>query len=901
MACSIAINRVNLIQGTPQRLRVLGSALGCLEVTLTTSPAVTTAATANPDGNGRFVLEADLSQQYICGAVFSPTVTVSCSIKSNPADTCLDAQWGGMPLPCCEGTITSVNAFVPQGSLTPTHIDVAGTCYGCASNQVTVSADKILPGGAPVPLITPVITQVNQRTGGFLGRFPIIASNVKCADEISVSAICSSGPCNISPFRGLLGCPQCFRAELDVMAAPCADQNDLTTLVTLTVRIGLRKGDVRAFELDFGNGQAPCTFTINNTAGGDDAIYQQVCTSTYDTNLQYTATLRIPTLPECPPVVRTFFVDCGGCPNATATATPGNCVTPGPGVNPQLVGSRPVTFTVDVPVGVPANVKATANFTYGGADRATQRTHSVIPLPSRMGPGQISEIIYLAPGTYFPTVTLIFTQGNQIFCPPQPALDLTTRPSGQQPAVDIQPCLECPVNVLVSKSQNPPAAPHWKFTADVNWGPAGPPLPPSVVYYDWTVTAPNGTDQATARTRIPAGQTAATNIITTEDGQGWSGLMTTVNGGVNLSQSGQYTVGVTAKYAHDSGLPLDPETLEVACNTTGATDFMITGQPPPNCQTLTGITSSTPAGSSTCADPTQSIVATVDFTASGTNLGPGPYQWDFGDPSSGTANTATTTTPTARHVYSAPGNYSVKATILAAGGCAKTEWMTGMTIQTCPCPPGQVRMSDGSCNSGPGGPEGLGCLILRWIAVALVSFGIITSLILACLWPSLSNLWQGIMLGVGIGATAIGIILFVIWVILCPVKPCLWGWLLAGQIAFAVALACIYFLPLWPWHMACCPWIFLISFAVFGIIAGVFMAIWIYRCMPTFCEVIIELVPIIADVILVVGWIAALKEVRDCLDPLGSAIVATLSAIGIFAIGVCATGGITTKTGGPTR
>jgi hypothetical protein len=902
MACSITIQRVNLLPGTPQRLRVQGIAPGCLQVALATSPAVTAPATANPDGNGHFVFEVNLTQSFVCDAASPFTVTVSCSMQSNTNDLCPPAQWGGPTLPCCEGTIVSVNAHVPQGRLTPTHLDVAGTCFGCASNLVTVSADKILPGGALVPLITPATAQVDPLTGGFMGRFPITASNVQCADEIRVTATCTSGSCTVAPFRGRLPCPQCFRAELTVLVSPCPDPAATSTSAVFTIRVGLRKGEVRTFELDFGNGLPPCIFTIDNTLGDDDTVYVQTCPTTYDAGQQFTATLRIPALPECLPVILTFPVDCGGCPNATAAVNVGNCVLPGPGVNPQLVGTRPVTFTVDVPAGVPANVRTTANFTYGGADRATGRTHSVAPLPSRLGPGQLPpETVYLGLGSYFPTAVLSFTQGNTLVCPPQPALDLTTRPAGQPPGVDVQPCLECPVALLVGKSQNPPAPPHWKFKATVDWGAAGPPSPPSVVYYAWTVTAPNGTDQATAETRIPPGQTAAIDEITTEDGKGWHGALSTVNGGVNLSQGGQYTVSVTAKYAHGSGLPLDPETQEVRCNTTGGTDFMIAGPPPPNCQALTGIASSTPAGSSACADPAQSIVATVDFTASGTNLGPGPYQWDFGDPGSGASNTATTTTPTARHAFSAPGGYAVKVTILAAGGCPQTEWMTGITIPTCPCPSGQVRRSDGTCGSGPGGPEGLGCLILRWIAVALVAFGILTSLILACVWPQLSTLWQGIMLGFGIAATVIGIILFVIWVIACPAKPCLWGWLLAAQVAFGVALGCVYFLPLWPFHVACCPWIFVISFIVFGVLAGVFLGIWIYRCMPTFCQVMIEMTPIIADVILVLGWMAVLAAVRNCFDPLGSAIVATLSAISVFVIVGCAATGTTTKTGGPAR
>src|SRR5690349_17440011 len=102
MPCSVAIDHVHLIEGTPQRLRVLGRAPGCLQVTLTTNPGVTTPASAiaTPmlDGTGRFIFDVNLTQRYTCGATNFPTVTVSCSQKSDPNDTCQDAQWGNIPL-----------------------------------------------------------------------------------------------------------------------------------------------------------------------------------------------------------------------------------------------------------------------------------------------------------------------------------------------------------------------------------------------------------------------------------------------------------------------------------------------------------------------------------------------------------------------------------------------------------------------------------------------------------------------------------------------------------------------------------------------------------------------------------------------------------------------------------
>ena len=386
--------------------------------------------------------------------------------KYNSNDVCLDAEWAGPSIVCCEGAVINAAAIVPQGSLTPTQLVVTGTCFGCASDLVTISINK-MAGGGTLALIAPSTVAVDPTTGGFSGAFSLIATGVRCADQVVVSAACTSGlPCNIAPFRGPIDCPQCFRAEPSVVVAPCNQPDDPSTQVTITFRIALRKGDAQNFALDFGNGQTPFTFTIDNSTGDTDAVYAQTApASTYNTGQQYTATLRIPALPECPPVTVTFRVDCTGCPQVIATVAVGNCITAGTGVNPNTVGTRPVKFTVDVPQSVPSTLVTTANFHYGGGtDRLTGRISSPSPLQSRTGPGQIEETAYLSAGTYTPAVTLTFIQGNQLFCLPEASIQFNNRPAGQPPAVDVLSCLVCPPNgVIVSKTQNPPAAPHWQL------------------------------------------------------------------------------------------------------------------------------------------------------------------------------------------------------------------------------------------------------------------------------------------------------------------------------------------------------------------------------------------------------------------------------------------------------
>jgi hypothetical protein len=906
MACSITIQNVSFLTGAmPQRIRVYGRAPGCLQVQLTTSnPTVTSPVSTMTDALGHFMLEAILMQAFVCDAPNPPTVTVSCIQKSNPSDVCMDAQWLGQSIPCCEGTISQVTGLVPQGTLLPAGIGVQGTCFGCASNMVTISANKPQPGGGSVALINAAIVPVDPVTGQFTGTFGLISA-IACGDPIEVVAACTSGSCTIAPYRSkALDCPQCMRADLLIDIAPCAQPNDPTTQVTITANVGLPTGTVENFELDFGNGASPCTFTLGSPTAGPGAVFTHTCPAvTYNTGQQFTATLRIPGS-ECPHVSKTFLVDCTGCPNATASVAVGGCVSPGPGVDPKLVGTCPVTFSVNVPAGVPANLTTTVSFNYGGPDQRTANpaamppyqgnTHTPAPLPFVQGSGVISETVNLRPGTYYPTASLYFTQGNLLFCPPSPALDLTSRPAGQPVGVDVPTCIDCPPNGLrVSKQQNPPTAPHWKFTADVDWGMNPPPMPPSPATYDWTITAPNMIDKAIAHTDVMT-MGAAANTIMTEDGNGWTGPLATPNNGVQLAQGGQYSVAVNANFAHDSGLPLNPATQEVGCNTTGGDHFDIAGGTLPNCQILGGVNQNIPAGMSACADPTQGIVATVDFTVSGTNLGSGPFQWDFGDPASGAANNATSSTLTARHVYSTPGNFPVSVKILAAGSCSETDWDTGVTIPLCPCPSGQIRLMNGTCGSPPGSSgEGLGCLILRWVAVALVALGIIGALILACKWASLSQLQQGILMGIGIGFFVVGIILFAIWVVVCRVKPCLWGLLLAGQVCLAVALVSSYM-------TYCCLAIFLTSAIVFGALAVGLFAWWIYRCMPSVCQVLIELTPVVSDVIAMIAVVAAVPFLRNCLNPFVGVVVGWASAILVMVlVGACTT--TPTKTGGPAR
>ena len=727
MTCSVTIQHVNFVTTTPtHRLRVTGLAPGCWEVTLTTTPAVIALpgpVTAMPDGSGRFRFDVPLTQSFTCNTANPPTVTVSCSGKYNTHDVCDPGVWTGVTVPCCEGAVTVVKGIVPLRSLTPTQLSVEGTCFGCASNMVTISADKILPAGGSLPLVTPSTVMVDPLTGGFTHAFPLIASGVTCADPIVVNAVCSSGACNIAPFRGASTARNVL-AELAVAVAPCAQPTDPNTQVTITARIGLPKGAVRDFELDFGNGQPPCTFTIDNSMGDTDAVYQQQCTSLYSTHnpVPYKAILRIPILHECPPVDVDFDVNCEGCPGVTTAVTVGNCVIAGASIDPRTVGTRPVRFRVDVPTGVPANLKTTAIFTYGAPDQRPPIPTLTPPfpgfsyshgtLPSRMGAGPIEEEVFLRPGSYLSNVTLTFQQGTQFFCPLQPPIDLSTRPAGQPPMVDVPGCIPYPRSRRFSSRRRRALR-----------------RPPALLLYRRTGRSrPMSTGRRFRRRTRPlcstSGLSPGRRRRRTRKRESWpvrlrrrtpSQPRTDKAGRVRWRRARAESTSRQAVTMPSRSRRII-RLLPVCRSTRRRTRSRARRRARPSsrsqgrllgtAQTLGGINSS--PSPPPCADPMQSLTATVDFTATGTNLGSGPYNWDFGDPASGAANTLTTTTPTpARHVYSMSGSFPVKVTIPAQGNCPETEWMSGVTIPACPP----------ATPTGPGGAEELAVSSsggLRW-------------------------------------------------------------------------------------------------------------------------------------------------------------------------------------------
>jgi hypothetical protein len=745
MACSITIYKVNGVVpagGTqPTSLRVMGLAVDCpggVIVSSTSPPGlVGTTAPAIPNGDGRFLIDVPLTTVINCGDQLA--LIVAC--QATPA--CFDT-WTARPLACCEVQFVSVGGVVPQGQLTPTAINVTGTLYGCASDQVTISVPS-------APAIIPQTLPVDPVLGGFGTTLPIPAGTVlSCGANIVVTAACVGG-CTVQ-YTKPLDCPQCFRAVVSASLGPCSGvAPNQTRPVTLTAQIGLPGNGSASFAWAFGGG-TPLVgppFTVTNTGGQSATITHVEPPHNYPVG-NFVAELRRTDAAECPSVTLPVAIDCNTCPNVTFSVSVGDCITQG-----QLAGCRPVTYAVTFGAGMSATDTAYVAITYSGTNVATGATNS--GNLTQTGPGTLTHTAYLRAGNYASTasVTIVNQQGVALCLPPLPPLTFTTRPpTAPTPAVDVAGCFPCPqsVTVTVGNTMPPLPPPHVQLTAAVNWPTGAPAGVPSPVDYDWAITFPDNVTVAT----MPNGP-AQVNTTT-----GWMGAGATAAGAVSFTQGGTYTVAATAKFAANAGLPVDPTTGLTACTLTGSTPLAMLGP----CPQITGITPS-----AACADPTQSLSATINFTATVANLGNavGPYQWDFGD-SGSASNTASTATPTATHVYANPGNYTVTVSVGSPTGCPAAQFPQTFSIGQCACPAGQVRNAAGACVPSGGGGGGGGSTTppssFSWCCFLIYAWLILNTIFAVLLYYQVYSYWPvGTIIFIVVGALAT--IALVVWSLLC--------------------------------------------------------------------------------------------------------------------------------------
>lgn len=738
MPCQIVIRTVSGLipsgAAQPNRLRVTGIASGCAGGVLLTSNV--TAAMPTPatiDANGRFLVDVPLVGAVQCGDPV--TVTAVCSTDA----TCSDYR-PAVPLRCCEVTIVAVDGVVPTGSLTPTALRVSGTMYGCGSDQVTLAA----PGVAAPRTVT-----VDPVTGSFAEQLTITGTPLTCGSPVTVTASCvgSVTGCGDQARVKSLECPQCFRAQIMVAPGPCTGVPP-TSSVTLSAHIALAANGSGQFVWDYGDGTTSAPFTVSVPSGAPGASAAVTDTRPYPPGT-YTAGLRRVDVGECPPVESTFTINCDTCPAVVTSVVVGDCAPD---------GSRPVTYTVSFnpPLGAGDTAYVTVYFGGPAVNGTTSATLS------GTGPGTLStppvNLVH-RPGGYSSTAAVtVLGPGNVALCvPPIPPTPFSTRPQGAPPGVDVDPCLPCPtaVQVVVSQPANL-AQPHQSLEARVIWAPpAPPPPPPDPVGYDWTLILPDGR-QAT----FPNGPA----MVTTQ--AGWSGPGA-IGGAIDLSLGGTYAVSVTAKFAATAGLPTDPVTGVGTCDLSGPGSFLLAG-PPPNCPKLASVTVTTPA----CADETQNLSASIGFTASVQNPAAvaGQFEWDFGDRMSA-SNTATTVAPSAQHVYTKPGPYTVTVRLAGQGACPDSVVQGTFTIGRCPCPPGQARDAAGRCVPTTSTTPTTPTSSFSWCCVLIYTWLVLTVVFNLMLFYGLYSVWPvGTIIFIVVGALAT--IAFILWVALCC-WPCI--------------------------------------------------------------------------------------------------------------------------------
>ncbi|MBN2729662.1 MAG: gliding motility-associated C-terminal domain-containing protein [Bacteroidales bacterium] len=142
---------------------------------------------------------------------------------------------------------------------------------------------------------------------------------------------------------------------------------------------------------------------------------------------------------------------------------------------------------------------------------------------------------------------------------------------------------------------------------------------------------------------------------------------------INLTASG----GSLYAWAPSGTLSSDSGTT-VTATPSGQTTYTVTGTSPEGCTGSASVTVQiypdpiievTPVPSEGC----EPVI--VNFTSTITPGG-SSYDWNFGDPASGTYNTSTNANP--QHVYALPGSYDITLNVISSDGCPASETFVNM-------------------------------------------------------------------------------------------------------------------------------------------------------------------------------------------------------------------------------
>lgn len=303
------------------------------------------------------------------------------------------------------------------------------------------------------------------------------------------------------------------------------------------------------------------------------------------------------------------------------------------------------------------------------------------------------------------------------------------------PDFEIKGCAPCPTPTFTASPVQgcAPGSAVAILNIYLSWNPPTA-SPPNPVGYEWKITDPTGTRQATVTT-------TATTVKTDSSSPPWTGSLANANGTVDLDTPGKYDVEVTAVFG--SGIVFD-----TSCSRKGLYSFTVPACPA--CPTVNSLSATPPSG----PPPLN-----VNFQATVTNAGSivpdangNLYHWDFGD-----GATDHTTAPSNSHTYSSAGSFTAEVNVNVPPNCQATS--AKATINT------------GKKNNGDGFL--CGALLIAWMLLYIVGSLLLT--------VGIVNSNNGLIIA-GVVVLIIAVIVFIIWLIICEPALCdVLKWLLVAN------------------------------------------------------------------------------------------------------------------------
>lgn len=402
----------------------------------------------------------------------------------------------------------------------------------------------------------------------------------------------------------------------------------------------------------------------------------------------------------CPTSV-TLSVAINGCAPTSASANFSVAVVWPPGPSPTNITYQ---WIVDGPTGkfeIDTNTDSVTSSNPGWKKTS--------PAPVTTGPLDLS----VGSPTYAVSVTLVIDNMK------------SSCALGDTKQFEIKTCSPCP-NLMFTASPVQGCAPGSAFavlSVNLYWTPPTS-SPPASAGYQWVITDPTGTKQATVTT---LSLTARTDTAAPP----WTGSLAKSNGTVDLDTPGTYQVEVTALFG--SNVVFDP-----SCSRKATYTLNVPACPP--CPVINSLTASPSAGTAPL---------NVTLTANVSNAGSivpdasgNLYHWTFGD--GGTADTVPSSTS---HTYSTSGTFTAEVKVNVPANCGPAQ--ASATVDTSKKTPTNTSLC--------------GALLIAWLLLWFIG-GILLSIGIAF---SIFNLGLA-----GVIVLLAAILVMIIWIIVCHPTVC---------------------------------------------------------------------------------------------------------------------------------